>query len=113
MGVPSIAWCGSVSPLRGVLNTDLSWQSGTFEQLLGWLQLHPQVSLAVPQILDESGSPQKLCKNNPTVLGLMSRRFLPNWLKPRWLKRYDRWYVMDDQSYQEVFEALISAVVAC
>ena len=96
---------GQLPPYIGVLNTDLSWQPGTFEQLLAWLHQHPQVNLAVPQILDEAGTPQKLCKHHPTVLGLFSRRFLPDWLKPRWLKRYDRWYVMADQNYQEVFEA--------
>ena len=96
---------GQLPPYIGVLNTDLSWQPGSFEQLLGWLQQHPQVNLAVPQILDEAGTPQKLCKHHPTVLGLFSRRFLPDWLKPTWLKRYDRWYVMADQNYQEVFEA--------
>ena len=96
---------GPLPPYIGVLNTDLSWESGSFEQLLAWLQQHPQVSLAVPQILDEQGTPQKLCKRHPTVLGLFSRRFLPNGLKPGWLKRYDRWYVMADQNYQEVFEA--------
>ena len=96
---------GQLPRYIGVLNTDLSWPSGTFEQLLGWLQQHPQVSLAVPQILDEAGTPQKLCKHHPTVLGLFSRRFLPDVLKPAWLKRYDRWYVMADQNYQEVFEA--------
>ena len=100
-----VAHLGQLPPYIGVLNTDLTWPGGTFEQLLGWLQQHPQVSLAVPQILDEAGSPQKLCKHNPTVLGLFSRRFLPDWLKPAWLKRYDRWYVMADQNYQEVFEA--------
>ena len=100
-----VAHLGQLPPYIGVLNTDLTWPGGTFEQLLGWLQQHPQVSLAVPQILDEAGSPQKLCKHNPTVLGLFSRRFLPDWLKPTWLKRYDRWYVMADQNYQEVFEA--------
>ena len=96
---------GQLPPYIGVLNTDLSWQKGTFEHLLAWLQQHPQVNLAVPQILDEDGIPQKLCKNHPTVLALLSRRFLPGWLKPNWLKRYDRWYVMADQNYQEVFEA--------
>lgn len=96
---------GQLAPYIGILNTDLSWQQGTFEQLVGWLQQHPQVSLAVPQILDEAGTPQQLCKQHPTVLGLFSRRFLPGWLKPNWLKRYDRWYVMADQNYQEVFEA--------
>ena len=96
---------GQLPAYIGVLNTDLSWESGTFEQLLAWLQHHPQVSLAVPQILDEQGIPQKLCKRHPTLLGLFSRRFLPNGLKPGWLKRYDRWYVMADQNYEEVFEA--------
>jgi GT2 family glycosyltransferase len=100
-----VARLGQLPPYLGVLNTDLSWSLGTFEQLLGWLQQHPQVSLAVPQILDEAGMPQKLCKHNPTVLGLFSRRFLPDRLKPAWLKRYDRWYVMADQNYQEVFDA--------
>ena len=96
---------GPLPPYIGVLNTDLSWEPGSFEQLLAWLQRHPQVSLAVPQILDEQGTPQKLCKHHPTVLGLFSRRFLPNGLKPGWLQRYDRWYVMADQNYEEVFEA--------
>ena len=95
---------GQLSPYIGVLNTDLSWQNGTFEQLLGWLQQHPKVSLAVPQIMDEVGTPQQLCKQHPTLLGLFSRRFLPDRLKPNWLKRYDRWYVMSDHNYQEVFE---------
>ena len=96
---------GQLPPYIGVLNTDLSWQAGTFQQLLAWLQQHPQVNLAVPQILDEAGTPQQLCKQHPTVLGLFSRRFLPGWLKPNWLKRYDRWYVMSDQNYREVLEA--------
>ena len=95
---------GHLPPYIGVLNTDLSWQPDTFELLLAWLKQHPNVNLAVPQILDEAGIPQKLCKHHPTVLALFSRRFVPDWLKPTWLKRYDRWYVMSDQNYQQVFE---------
>lgn len=87
-----------------VLNTDLTWQAGTFERLQGWLEQHPEVSLAVPQILDGLGRPQMLCKRHPTLLGLFSRRFLPDRLKPTWLKRYDRWYVMADQDLQQVFD---------
>lgn len=99
-----VAQLEEIPSYLGVLNTDLAWAAGTFEQLLGWLQQHPDVSLAVPQILDGAGMPQKLCKRHPTVLGLFSRRFLPDWLKPAWLKRYDRWYVMADQDYQQLFE---------
>ena len=93
-----------IPPYLGILNTDLSWQPGTFARLLSWMQNHPEVSLSVPQILNEIGKVQKLCKHHPTVLGLFSRRFLPEWIKPIWLKRYDRWYVMSDYNYQEVFE---------
>ena len=100
-----VAHMGQLPPYIGVLNTDLFWAPGCFERLLDWLQQHPAVSLAVPQIVDETGSPQNLCKHDPTLLGLFSRRFLPDWLKPAWLKRYDRWYVMADQNYEEVFEA--------
>ncbi|MCP9890236.1 glycosyltransferase family 2 protein [Cyanobium sp. Aljojuca 7D2] len=96
---------GGAPPYIGILNTDLSWADGTFFQLLFWLQAHPQVNLAVPQIVNPSGEVQRLCKRNPTLLGLFSRRFLPEWCKPRWLTRYDQWYVMAEQDYQQVFPA--------
>ncbi len=99
-----VARIDSLPPYIGVLNTDLTWAAGSFETLLAWLQRHPEVSLAVPQILDQCGRPQHLCKQHPTVLGLFSRRFLPEWLKPAWLKRYDRWYVMADQDNCQVFD---------
>lgn len=95
---------GSAPPYIGVLNTDLSWVDGTFSKLLSWLQAHPGVSLAVPQIVDPDGAVQQLCKRNPTLLGLMSRRFIPEGIKPGWLKIYDQNYVMGDQNYCHVFD---------
>ena len=53
----------------GILNTDLSWSKGSLDVLLEWLKRHPDVSLGVPQILDEYGHAQQLCKRHPTVLG--------------------------------------------
>lgn len=91
-------------PFLGVLNTDLLWSSGSFERCLTWLQQERDVVLACPNILDEAGTPQQLCKQHPTALGLFSRRFLPKSLKPRWLRRYDDWYVMADRDYNSVFE---------
>lgn len=99
-----VAHLGALPRYIGVLNTDLTWQPGTFETLLAWLQGHPDVSLAVPQILNPAGDAQKLCKQHPTVLGLMSRRFLMERFKPSWLKRYDRHYVMAHHDYQTVFD---------
>ena len=99
-----VAQLQEIPPYIAVLNTDLSWESGTFENLLVWMRQHISVSLAVPKILDEYGNSQRLCKRNPTLLGLFSRRFLPGFLKPSWLKRYDRWYEMADYDYEQVFE---------
>ena len=86
-------------PYVAALNTDLTWVPGTFERMLSWLDSHPDVVLAVPKIVDPDGAIQRLCKRDPTVLGLFSRRFLPDWLKPRWLRAYDGWYAMADADY--------------
>lgn len=88
----------------GALNTDLSWEPGTFERLLASLEAEPQVVLAVPQITDPEGQPQRLCKRDPTLLALASRRFWPERLKPAWLRRYDAWYAMADQDAGRVFD---------
>lgn len=88
----------------GVLNTDLDWLPGTFSTLVAWLNEHPDVVLGVPKILNPLGVPQKLCKRHPTLLGLLSRRFIPERLKPAWLRRYDQWFVMSHQSLDQVFD---------
>jgi GT2 family glycosyltransferase len=88
----------------GTLNTDLTWSAGTFETMIHWLEEHGDVVMAVPGIRDVAGKPQQLCKRDPTVLGLLSRRFLPDALKPACLRRYDRYYVMGEHDLSQVFE---------
>lgn len=88
----------------GALNTDLAWRPGSLEALLAWMQEYSDVAIAVPQLVDAAGVPQKLCKRNPTLLSLFSRRFFGDRCKPRWLKRYDRWCVMEDKDYNQPFE---------
>jgi len=88
-----------------VLNTDLYWNPGTFSVILNWITNHPEVCLAVPQICDLNGAPQYLCKRNPTFLALLSRRLIPEKIKPQWLKRYDRWYIMFDHDYTQIIDS--------
>ncbi len=102
--VAELARAGPLPPFLGALNTDLTWKSGCFETLLNWLERHADVVLAVPQLLNPAGEVQHLCKQHPTMLGLFSRRFLPDALKPRFLRRYDRWYVLADHDYGQVFD---------
>ena len=89
----------------GVLNTDLFWQDQTFESLLEWIDKNDDVVLSTPQILDNTGEIQHLCKRNPTLLALLSRRFVPGCIKPNWLKTYDSWFQMGDHDYSQIFEA--------
>jgi len=95
---------GPLPAYIGALNTDLAWEGGCFEALLGWLVNHQEVVMAVPSLVDGQGVVQLLCKPDPTLLGLFSRRFMPERFKPAWLKRYDQWYVMADQNYRETFD---------
>lgn len=87
------------------INTDIIWGKGCFEDLATWLNNNQGVAIAVPQILDQKGKLQMLCKKDPSVLALISRRFLPHRLKPRFLKRYDKSYTYGSYDYHEVFEA--------
>tara|TARA_B100000925_G_scaffold287937_1_gene268051 strand:- start:2202 stop:2990 length:789 start_codon:yes stop_codon:yes gene_type:complete len=95
----------TLPPYVAVLNTDLSWSPETFPLTLQWLFNNKDVCLAVPQIVNQNGDIEKLCKRNPTLLALFSRRFLPEYVKPKWLKRYDAWYCMNDHDYTSVFES--------
>jgi len=95
----------SLPPYIAVLNTDLSWSSETFPVALKWLSCNKDVCLAVPQIVNPNGDIEKLCKRNPTLLALFSRRFFPEYAKPKWLKRYDAWYCMNDYDYTSIFES--------
>ncbi len=95
---------GPLPPYIGALNTDLSWENGCFETLLAWLFKHQDVVLSVPLLQDTQGVVQLLCKPDPTLLGLFSRRFIPKCMKPRWLKSYDNWYIMADKDYYTIFD---------
>ena len=88
------------------LNTDIYWNESTFENILLWLKSNPQVVMAVPSIYDQNHNLQYLCKRNPTALGMISRRFIPQKYKPSWLLKYDNYYAMRDHSYSHVFESL-------
>ena len=92
------------APWVAVLNTDLYWQPGSFETLLSWLASQHDVVAAVPQILSPSGQVERLTKRDPSFISLCSRRFVPQWLKPTWLRRLDARFTMDDQNVHTIFE---------
>lgn len=102
--VRAMAQRGARPGWLAALNTDLSWRPGTMEKALAWLEQQPDVVLAVPQICNAEGRAEQLCKRDPTVLALLSRRFWPEWCKPQWIRRYDAHYVMADVDLNSVVD---------
>lgn len=92
------------APWVAVLNTDLYWQPGSFETLLSWLTSQHDVVAAVPQILSPSGQVERLTKRDPSLISLCSRRFVPQWFKPAWLRRLDARFTMADQNLHAIYE---------
>lgn len=86
-----------------ILNDDVWWDNTTIESILDWLIDHAAVVVASPRILNEAKSVNYLCKHHPTILALLSRRFLPDWLKPDKIKKYDQWFTMSSYDYDKVF----------
>jgi GT2 family glycosyltransferase len=86
------------------VNTDISWSPGCFESLAGWLSDRQDVAMAVPKIVNESGEVQMLCKKDPSILAMASRRFIPAWLKPRQLTKYDLDYICASEDYDDIFD---------
>ena len=86
------------------LNTDISWKVGTFERSIDYMNQNYSCVLMVPKILNPDQSLAYLCKRNPTFLALISRRFIPNFLKSRALKKYDRWFCMQDSDYSNTID---------
>ena len=83
------------------MNTDLSWKPGTFDTMLRYIDAHDDIVMLVPRVCDLNGDTQMLCKQNPTLFGLISRRFIPKSLKCQHIIRYDKWYVNSHLDYNK------------
>lgn len=75
-----------------VINPDVSFDPGTFEPIIQYLDAHEDTGLCVPRVLYPDGRIQHLCKLVPTPLDLIGRRFLtplaPSYFESR-RKRYE------------------------
>ncbi|MDR1681493.1 MAG: glycosyltransferase family 2 protein [Prevotellaceae bacterium] len=60
-----------------VLNADVHFDPRVIDELLAFMERHPDVGLVMPKILYPSGETQHLCKLLPTPADLIFRRFFP------------------------------------
>lgn len=60
-----------------VLNPDITFNKGTLEKIIKYMDSHQEIGLLMPKILYPDGSIQYLCKLLPTPFDWILRRFIP------------------------------------
>ncbi|KFC33120.1 hypothetical protein LRK_14245 [Lacticaseibacillus rhamnosus K32] len=71
--------------------------SKVIQSMIDYMEVHPDVGLLSPKILNVDGSVQKLYRHNPTVLDMALRFISPNLMKKR-----QAWYVHAETGYKRL-----------
>lgn len=83
-----------------IMNPDIViLDDNTIPILVSYLKEHPDAGMAVPQIVDDDGKLQYLCRRNPTVLDLFLR-FIPGKIGAG----RQAYHTMQDKDYASSFE---------
>lgn len=80
-----------------VLNPDILIEEDVLGAICGWMDAHPDVVMATPQLYFPDGRIQHLPRRKPNLMGLLARQ-LPGGA----LERYNRHYTMQDEDLTEV-----------
>lgn len=64
-------------PYHLVINSDVTFPSGTLEYLCDYMEQHPDIGQCIPRTLNADGTIQHVCRLLPTPFDLFVRRFLP------------------------------------
>lgn len=83
------------------LNTDIFFAENVIQQLVAYMNKHPEVGLVLPKVLNLKGEVQYLAKLLPTPSNLAIRLFLPDTI----LKKKRRRYQLAFNGYNTTMEA--------
>lgn len=85
----------STSRYHLVLNPDIDLDRDALIKALDFFEAHPEVGLLTPQICDDQGHIQYLCRRFPTLLDLFVRGFLPAGARSFFARRLARYEMHD------------------
>lgn len=100
----NIAICESIKQERTyhlVLNPDVYFNAGVLEEIVEYMNSHPDVGLLMPKVLYPNGEIQYIAKLLPTPWDLFARRFVP--IKS-YLERLNRRYCLTFFDYLSIVE---------
>lgn len=80
-----------------ILNPDISFQEGTLEKVVSFMDSHSDVGSCMPNVIYPDGRLQYLCKLIPTPLDMFGRRLLPRTL----MKRRNYMFEMRETGYNQ------------
>ena len=83
------------SDVHLVMNPDVELEPATLAAGLRTLASHPEVGLVAPDVIDESGARQWLCKRYPSALVLFLRGFAPAFLRRPFTRALDDYEMRD------------------
>jgi len=72
-----------------VLNPDITFESGTIENIFNYMEQHADVGHIMPKLIYPNGSLQYTCKLLPAPADLVFRRFLPAALTKKRMYRFE------------------------
>ena len=100
-------WCISrCEPSRYylVLNPDVILSKGVLEELIEYMDAHPDLGMISPRVLNEDQTLQYLNKRHPTLLDLFLRRFYRERRFSKYLRKRLDHYEMRDNGYDRICE---------
>ena len=72
-----------------VVNADIRFDPAILEEMVSYMDAHPEVGSMMPRVVYPNGRLQYLCKMLPTPLDVFGRRFLPTRLMQKRNERYE------------------------
>ncbi|MBR2344505.1 MAG: glycosyltransferase [Lentisphaeria bacterium] len=85
-------------PFHIIVNPDISFEPGTLEKIIAFMDNTPDAGLVMPETLNPDGSLQYNCKFVPSPADLIFKRFLPGFLKRRRMAHF----MMMDYDHESV-----------
>lgn len=81
-----------------VVNSDIFFDSAILRTMLDFMEANPDVGMLMPRVINPEGELQYLCKLLPTPLDLIGRRFLPDCLMEKRMRRFE----LRDSGYDHI-----------
>ena len=95
----AIAMARGQAPFHLVMNTDVRLCGDVIDEMVGFMEAHPEAGLASPLVCYPDGRLQTSCRMLPTPANIFGRGFLD---RSRWTQAMNRRYELQDWGYDSV-----------